>query len=71
MVPFWSLGWHQSRWGYRTTAQFKEVFRMYEEFNIPVDAMWTDIDYMSDYLDFTVDPVRYDGLNEFVEDLHS
>lgn len=31
---------------------------------------WSDIDYMQDYRDFTFDPVRYEGLPYFVEDLH-
>jgi len=43
----------------------------YEENAIPLDNMWVDIDYMDSYRDFTVDPVNFAGLKEFVEELHS
>lgn len=32
---------------------------------------WNDIDYMDEYRDFTYDEVKFAGLPEFVEDLHS
>jgi alpha-glucosidase (family GH31 glycosyl hydrolase) len=33
--------------------------------------MWSDIDYLNNYQDFTFDPVRFNGLGEFVDDLHT
>lgn len=33
--------------------------------------MWTDIDYMQDYRDFTYDPLKFEGLPEFIEELHA
>ena len=35
------------------------------------DTQWNDIDYMRDYLDFTVDQRQYRELGELVDDLHS
>ncbi len=43
----------------------------YEESDIPLEVVWADIDYMRDYADFTIDPVRYGGLGEFVKKLHT
>lgn len=32
---------------------------------------WNDIDYMDEYRDFTYNKAKFDGLPEFVDDLHS
>ena len=53
MVPEWALGWHQSRFGYNDTNQVEAVVENYTSYNLPLDAMWTDIDYMDMYKDFT------------------
>lgn len=47
--PFWSLGFHQCRWGYENSSQLLEVLENYEKNNIPLDTIWTDIDYMLDF----------------------
>jgi lysosomal alpha-glucosidase len=39
--------------------------------NFPVDVQWTDIDTMSNHLDFTYDNKSFHGLPELVRDLHS
>ena len=70
IAPFWALGYHQCRYGWRTLDKVKEVVAKFEESDLPLDVVWADIDYMKDYADFTVDPTRYRGLKEFVQDLH-
>lgn len=44
--PFWSLGFHQSRWGYQNITYLTEVIENYKKYNIPLDGIWSDIDYM-------------------------
>ena len=44
---------------------------MYKKMGIPLDVMWSDIDYLHDYEDFTVDPIHYAGLKDFVKTLHT
>lgn len=52
--PFWSLGFHQCRWGYKNVSLLEYVTRSYESNKIPLDTIWSDIDYMIDYEDFTI-----------------
>ena len=47
--PFWSLGFHQSRWGYKNAYELTNIMYGYESNDIPLDTIWSDIDYMIDY----------------------
>ncbi|OMJ73940.1 hypothetical protein SteCoe_27284 [Stentor coeruleus] len=58
-IPYWSLGWHQSRYGYVNVSMLQQVFDNYTNYQLPLDALWNDIDYMSAYEDFMFDPVTY------------
>lgn len=73
LVPYWSFGWHHCRWGYKDLDALEAVVRNYTERGLPLDVMWTDIDYMQDYLDFTVDDSRYppEKLKAFIDKLHA
>jgi alpha-glucosidase (family GH31 glycosyl hydrolase) len=73
MPPFWALGFHQCRWGYHDLSMVKDVVEKYAAAQIPLDTIWSDIDYMNNYLDFTWDPVRFPSASvaEYVQQLHS
>lgn len=57
----WTLGYHQSRWGYTTQEDVEEVARNMRGRNIPCDVLHFDIDYMQDYKVFTWNEKRYHG----------
>lgn len=57
LPPLWSLGYHQCRWGYKTAAEFRALRDKFREHDIPVSALWYDIDYMDGYRVFTWDRV--------------
>ena len=57
--PFWSMGFHQSRWGYRDWRTIGDLLKKYNDAEIPLDAIWMDIDYMMDKRVFTIDENRY------------
>jgi len=59
MMPFWSLGYHQSKWGYMNHGIMESVVRKYIENDIPLDVIWSDIDYMVNKEIFTIDEYRY------------
>lgn len=37
---------------------------------MPLDTIWSDIDYMDGYKDFTWDPVNFGDLPAFLEEVH-
>ncbi|XP_045707250.1 sucrase-isomaltase, intestinal [Phyllostomus hastatus] len=71
MPAYWSLGFQLSRWNYKSLDAVKEVVKRNREAGIPFDTQVTDIDYMEDKKDFTYDKVTFNGLPEFVQDLHN
>ena len=66
----WALGFHQSRWGYRTAEQVEQTARQLRERRIPCDAIYLDIDYMDGYRVFTWHPARFPDPAGMVERLH-
>jgi alpha-glucosidase len=53
LPPYWSLGYHQCRWGYYPESEVMEVAQTFRDKKIPCDALWLDIDYMDSYKIFT------------------
>lgn len=41
----------------------------YKTANIPLEGVWLDIPYMSDFEDFTVDQTAFSGLKEYTEQI--
>lgn len=55
----WTLGYHQSRWGYMTREDVAEIADGMRKNDIPCDVLHLDIDYMQDYKVFTWNQGRY------------
>ena len=55
----WTLGYHQSRWGYVYQEDIEEIATGMRYNDIPCDAIHFDIDYMNGYRVFTWNEERY------------
>ena len=73
MQQYHTFGYHQCRWGYRNWSQVQDVVDNFAKFEIPLEHIWTDIDYMFQYRDFDNDPIRfgYDEGKAFTDKLHA
>lgn len=69
LPQMWSLGYHQSRWGYRTEADVRRVAKLMRKYDIPCDAIHMDIDYMNEYRVFTIDENKFPNMKQLAEDL--
>ncbi|XP_047340734.1 alpha-xylosidase 1-like [Impatiens glandulifera] len=72
-MPYWSLGFHQCRWGYHNLSVVEDVVENYKNAKIPLDVIWNDDDHMDGHKDFTLNPINYPRPNllAFLEKIHS
>jgi alpha-glucosidase len=57
--PLWSFGFHQSRWGYKSSDEVDQLIKTFREKRLPLDVVHLDIDHMDGYRSFTFDPQRF------------
>ena len=66
LPPFWSLGYHQSRYGYNSFNEFRDVYEKYKKLEIPIDGMWIDIDSLDNFEMFTLNN-KFKGVSNYVK----
>lgn len=69
--PIYSLGYHQSRWNYFSTEEVTDVDQKADIYDIPLDAIWLDIEYTQDRSKkyFTWDPVKFHDHESMIKNL--
>ncbi|KAJ9141692.1 Family 31 glycosyl hydrolase [Pleurostoma richardsiae] len=73
MMPYWGFGFHNCRYGYQDAFDVAEAVYNYSKAEIPLEVMWTDIDYMDRRRVFSLDPDRFplNMMQELVDHLHA
>ena len=73
MMPYWGFGYHQCRYGMQDIWEVAGVVANYSAANIPLETMWTDIDYMDYRRTLSLDPMRFSlsTMRQMVDTLHS
>ncbi|MFL6764122.1 MAG: TIM-barrel domain-containing protein [Sphingomicrobium sp.] len=71
LAPQWALGYQQSRWGYSSDAEVREIAQRLRSDRIPADVIWMDIDYQDRYRPFTVDRTKFPDLKKLNTDLNA
>ena len=67
--PRWAFGYQQSCWGYKSPEDFVAVRDGHRKNNLPLDAIYMDIDYMDGFRDFTVNTRSFPDFKAFVADM--
>ncbi|KAF2713564.1 glycoside hydrolase family 31 protein [Pleomassaria siparia CBS 279.74] len=72
MQMYWGFGYHQCRWGYANWTELRGIVQSFRDFDIPLETIWVDIDYMDQYRDFTLDPHTFppSGVKDFFDWIH-
>ncbi|CAH6722189.1 glucosidase 2 subunit alpha [[Candida] jaroonii] len=53
LPPLFSLGYHQCRWNYNDEADVLDITEKFDEYEIPYDTIWLDIEYTDNKKYFT------------------
>ncbi len=59
LPPRWAFGFQQSRWGYGSADTVRQIAQSFHEFDLPLDAIWLDIQHLDGFRTFTFDPVAF------------
>ena len=69
IAPLWGFGYAQSRWGYKSSEDFRNVYAGYKALGLPLDAIYVDIDYMERYKDFTINRDTFPDFEQLVSEM--
>ncbi len=69
--PLWSLGFQQSRYGYSSVDDLRAVINGHKSALLPLDVMYSDVDYMNEKTVFTTSPsYPPEAMRDLLDDMH-
>ncbi|CAK9302218.1 unnamed protein product [Gordionus sp. m RMFG-2023] len=71
LPPISTLGYHQSRWNYNNQDDVADVLNKYDEYDIPLDFIWLDIEYTDGKKYFTWDTSNFPNPLKMIDYLKS
>lgn len=69
LPQLWTLGYHQSRWSYRTEKEVRALADTFRSMSLPLDCIHLDIDYMEAYKVFTWNQENFQDYKKMIRDL--
>ncbi len=69
LPPMWALGYQQSRWGYKSDSEIRDIAGRLRSDRIPADVVWMDIDYQDRNRPFTVNTEAFPDLRKLNADM--
>jgi alpha-glucosidase len=69
LPPRWAFGYQQSRFGYMTGGEVREVAARLRADRVPTDVIWLDIDFQDRNRPFTVNRQAFPDLGKLARDL--
>lgn len=64
-----ALGYHQSKWGYKSIENIKGVMKGFDEVQIPFESIWLDLDHTDDRMYFTFHPINFKGIESLQDEI--
>lgn len=76
LPPAWAFGYQQCRWSYLSIADIRKIVRSFKDHDLPLDAIYYDIDYMDGFRVFTRNAVTFGEMAQYLgetrkEGIHS
>lgn len=68
LPPAFALGYHQSRYSYKNTADVVSVDKKFDDYDIPYDSIWLDIDHTDEKRYMTWNS-NFEDIEDFAEQL--
>lgn len=65
----YAIGYHQCRWNYNDEQDVAQVHNKFDEYDIPMDTMWLDIEYTDSKKYFTWDHTKFPNALEMIKNL--
>lgn len=69
LAPFWSFGYIQSRWGYKSADECRQVVKEFRDNGVPIDGLCLDLDYMDSCKVFTTNEKDFPNFEGFVKEM--
>lgn len=68
LLPLWAFGYQQCRFSYMSTDEMRKVINTMRKEDIPLDAIYCDIDAMDEFRVFTLDKKHFNDVNSFTKE---
>lgn len=68
LPPAWAFGYQQCRWSYLSIEDIKKIVKSFKDHDLPLDAMYYDIDYMDGFRVFTRNAVTFGEMAAYLEE---